>query len=244
MSETMKRVKTKHIGVYYRNVERIGGQGVEKCFYITFKKDGRMHEEKVGRQYANHMTEGKAARVRAERIEGRRKSRKEIREEAKAKDERWTIDRLPDRLHRRLQPLHHRTWAVPQPDRRTRSGGRVQELSGSMELEGRRHRESGVAGRERGPRPESPTPPLSGRGHGLPGLLWRNQDPLLSAQAGAVYLWVRELAAEVSVRAGESVITPTSWRIAARQWLVTNKLIKIERSEKVSPHFGPKSAHN
>ena len=42
----------------------------------------------------------------------------------------------------------------------------------------------------------------------------------------AVYLWVRELAAEVSVRAGESVITPTSWRIAARQWLVTNKLIK------------------
>jgi transposase-like protein len=60
----------------------------------------------------------------------------------------------------------------------------------------------------------------------------------------AVYLWVRELAAEVSVRAGESVITPASWRIAARQWLVTNKLIKIERSEKVSPHFGPKSAHN
>jgi hypothetical protein len=60
----------------------------------------------------------------------------------------------------------------------------------------------------------------------------------------AVYLWVRELAAEVSVRVGESVITPTSWRIAARQWLVTNKLIKIERSEKASPHFGPKSAHN
>ena len=60
----------------------------------------------------------------------------------------------------------------------------------------------------------------------------------------SVYRWVRELAAEVSVRAGESVITPTSWRIAARQWLVTNKLIKIERSEKVSPHFWSKSAHN
>ena len=60
----------------------------------------------------------------------------------------------------------------------------------------------------------------------------------------SVYRWVRELAAEVSVRAGEQVITPASWRIAARQWLVTNKLIKIERSEKVSPHFCSKSAHN
>jgi integrase len=94
MTEGMKRVKTKHIGVYFRNVARIGGKGFEKCFYITFKKDGVTHEEKVGRQYANRMTEGKAARVRAERIEGRRKSRKELREEAKATDERWTIGRL------------------------------------------------------------------------------------------------------------------------------------------------------
>ena len=94
MTEGIKRVKTKHIGVYFRNVARIGGQGFEKCFYITFKKDGVTHEEKVGRQYADRMTEGKAARVRAERIEGRRMSRKELREEAKVKDERWTIGRL------------------------------------------------------------------------------------------------------------------------------------------------------
>jgi integrase len=94
MSEAMKRVKTKHIGVYFRNVARLGGQGLEKCFYITFKKDNRMHEEKAGRQYADRMTEGKAARIRAERIEGRRKSRKEIREAEKVKDSRWTIDRL------------------------------------------------------------------------------------------------------------------------------------------------------
>jgi len=60
----------------------------------------------------------------------------------------------------------------------------------------------------------------------------------------SVYRWIQHLAAEVSVREGESVITPASWRIAARQWLVTNKLIKIERSEKVSPHFCSKSAHN
>jgi transposase-like protein len=60
----------------------------------------------------------------------------------------------------------------------------------------------------------------------------------------SVYRWIQDLAAEASVRAGEPIITPASWRIAARQWLVSNRLIKIERSEKVSPHFGPKSAHN
>ena len=53
-----------------------------------------MHEEKVGRQFADRMSEGKAARVRASRIEGRMLSRKEIRQAEKAKDARWTIDRL------------------------------------------------------------------------------------------------------------------------------------------------------
>jgi integrase len=94
MNEAMKRVKTKHIGVYFRNVARLGGQGLEKCFYITFKKDNRMQEEKAGRLYAERMTEGKAACIRAERIEGRRKSRREIREAKKVEDSRWTIDRL------------------------------------------------------------------------------------------------------------------------------------------------------
>jgi hypothetical protein len=59
----------------------------------------------------------------------------------------------------------------------------------------------------------------------------------------SVYRWIRDLAAEISIRAGSLVITPAAWRVAARKWLVTNGLIKIERSEKVSPHFGPKSAH-
>jgi integrase len=67
---------------------------MEKMFYVMFKKDGKLHEEKAGRQYADRMTVGKAARIRAERIEGRRKSRKEIREAKKVKDSRWTIDRL------------------------------------------------------------------------------------------------------------------------------------------------------
>jgi len=90
----MKRYKTKYPGVFYRMVDRIGRSGQERMYYVVFKKNGKLFEEKAGRQHADRMTEGKAARIRAERIEGRRKSRKEIREEEKAKDDRWTIDRL------------------------------------------------------------------------------------------------------------------------------------------------------
>ena len=88
----MKRHKTSYPGVFYREAERIGGTVFEKVFYIVFKKNGKVHEEKVGRQFADDMTPARAARIRAERIEGKRKSRKEIREaEAEIK---WTVDRL------------------------------------------------------------------------------------------------------------------------------------------------------
>jgi integrase len=90
----MKRFKTKYPGVFYREVDRLGGPGKEKMFYVMFKKDGKLHEEKAGRQYADHMTEGKAARIRADRIEGRCQSPQEIRAAEKAKDARWTVDRL------------------------------------------------------------------------------------------------------------------------------------------------------
>jgi integrase len=90
----MKRLVTKYPGVIYREVDRLGGPGKERMYYIRFSHDGKKVEEKVGRQYADRMTEGKAARIRADRIEGRRMSRKEIREAEKTKTKRWTIDRL------------------------------------------------------------------------------------------------------------------------------------------------------
>lgn len=94
----MKRVKTKYPGVFYREAKRVGGPGTERIYYIVFKKDGKVCEEKVGRQYADDMTEARAARIRAERIEGKRQSRKEIREKEKAvkdaEEAKWTIARL------------------------------------------------------------------------------------------------------------------------------------------------------
>lgn len=81
-----KRIKTKYPGVFYREVARIGTSGVERVYYILFKKEGKLYEEKVGRQYVDDMTPAKAAGIRSERIEGRRLSRKEIRQtEALAK---------------------------------------------------------------------------------------------------------------------------------------------------------------
>jgi integrase len=88
----MKRHKTNYPGVFYRQVARVGSSGIERVYYIIFKKDGKVFEEKVGRQFSNDMTPARAARIRAERIEGKRQSRKEIREAAA--DIKWTIDRL------------------------------------------------------------------------------------------------------------------------------------------------------
>lgn len=90
----MKRFSTKHPGVFYRNADRIGGPGKEKVFYIVFKKDGKVHEEKAGRQYVDDMSAAKAARYRGERIEGKRLSPKDIRQTRR--DKTWTINALWD----------------------------------------------------------------------------------------------------------------------------------------------------
>jgi len=88
----MKRYKTIYPGVFFREADRIGGKGIERIYYVVFKKDGKVHEEKVGRQYVDDMTPARAARIRAERIEGKRLSRKEVRQaEAETK---WTVTHL------------------------------------------------------------------------------------------------------------------------------------------------------
>ena len=107
----MKRHKTTYPGVYYREAERLGGPGKERVYYIVFKKNGKVLEEKVGRQFVNDMTPARAAKIRGERIEGKRLSRKEARERQaalkKAEAERWTITRLWQEYtaHRQLKGL-------------------------------------------------------------------------------------------------------------------------------------------
>lgn len=92
----MERFKTEYPGVIYREVNRIGGRGREREYYVRFKKGGKLYEEKVGRQYADNMTAAKANLIRADRIEGRRQSRKEKREAQKAIKDIYTIKKIWD----------------------------------------------------------------------------------------------------------------------------------------------------
>jgi integrase len=88
----MKRQKTAYPGVFTKDVRRIGGKGTEKSYYIIFKKDGKNIEEHVGYQYRDNMTPAKASKIRGERIEHRRKSRKQLRQEQAATA--WTFQKL------------------------------------------------------------------------------------------------------------------------------------------------------
>lgn len=92
-----KREKTRFPGVYY--VMGTGTLGnLERVFYIVYRKDGKLIEEKAGYQTRDGMTDAKAARIRAERIDGKSASNKTRREQQKAEREseanRWTISRL------------------------------------------------------------------------------------------------------------------------------------------------------
>jgi hypothetical protein len=56
-------------------------------------------------------------------------------------------------------------------------------------------------------------------------------------QRKSIYNWTRDLAAEISIRAGIKTISSVAWRVAAKQWLVKNGLIRIQRAGKVLPDF-------
>jgi transposase InsO family protein len=53
----------------------------------------------------------------------------------------------------------------------------------------------------------------------------------------SIYDWIRDLAAEISIQAGKTKITATAWRVAAKQWLVKNGLIQIQKAGNVLPNF-------
>jgi len=92
----MKRHEAGYPGVFYREADRISGRGKERVYYVRYKKDGKLLEEKVGRQFADDMSPAKANRIRSALIDGKRLSRPEKREAAKAVTEAWTIKKIWD----------------------------------------------------------------------------------------------------------------------------------------------------
>ncbi len=89
-----------YAGVHYVEVPRVGGYGLEKIYYIRYRRNGKAVEEKVGGQYRDNMTAAKAASMRGARMEGRDASNEEKRAEAKsikaAEEARYPLNRIWD----------------------------------------------------------------------------------------------------------------------------------------------------
>jgi len=66
-----KRHKTKYPGVYYINSRDSEKNTKEKVYYILFRKDGKLVEEKAGRQFQDTMTPSRARRIRDQKIAGK-----------------------------------------------------------------------------------------------------------------------------------------------------------------------------
>ncbi len=95
---SMKRHKTKYPGVFFIDGLAISSKKTERIYYIIYRKDGKLIEEKAGRQFQDDMTPAKAAQIRTKRIQkdqlSNKEQRKVIQAEKESEKNRWTISRL------------------------------------------------------------------------------------------------------------------------------------------------------
>lgn len=104
-----KRFKTNYPGVFYIEGKSIASNKPEKIYYIRYRRNGKMVEEKAGRQFSDDMTPARAAGIRAQRIEGKQKSNVETRQEAAALKNVITIERLWEKYTAQLPKGPNRT---------------------------------------------------------------------------------------------------------------------------------------
>ena len=95
-----KMFKTDYPGVFFTLGKRAGkGKKEEKVYYIVYRRNGKLVNEKAGKQFQNDMTPARASELRTRRIEGRELSNTERRSAERAFKEQehpWTIGRLWD----------------------------------------------------------------------------------------------------------------------------------------------------
>ncbi|MBT7152427.1 MAG: site-specific integrase, partial [Deltaproteobacteria bacterium] len=98
MPKLFKRCKTIYPGVYYIQSKTENAGKKEKIFYVFYRKNGKQIEEKAGRQFKDAMTAAKAARIRSDKIEGRKLSNRDDKADKaaakKAEEGKWTIGKL------------------------------------------------------------------------------------------------------------------------------------------------------
>jgi len=75
------RIKTEFPGVFYRHARRAGKKGADRVYYLVFKKDGKVLEEKVGSQHMDEMTPKKAWEIRKQIVKGVRLPRQELKKQ-------------------------------------------------------------------------------------------------------------------------------------------------------------------
>lgn len=84
--------------MYFVEVPRSTGHGLEKVYYIRYRKQGKLIEGKVGGQYRDNMTAAKAASIRGLRMEGKDASNEEKRAAVRAakiaEESRYSFNRL------------------------------------------------------------------------------------------------------------------------------------------------------
>ena len=80
MASRKRQTVVGYAGDFFVEAPRANGNGLEKVYFIRYRKNGKLIEEKVGGQFRDNMTASKAASIRGLRIEGKDSSNEEKRE--------------------------------------------------------------------------------------------------------------------------------------------------------------------
>jgi integrase len=95
-----KRIATDYPGVFYREVVKSGIKGIDRVYYVVFKKNGKLIEAKAGSQLRDDMTPARASNYRGDLIRGKDETPVERRTREKAEKlaaaGKWTIAKLWD----------------------------------------------------------------------------------------------------------------------------------------------------
>lgn len=67
---TKKRFKTDYSGVFFIEGVAVATGQPERIYYMRYRRDGKMIDEKAGRQYQHDMTPARASRILSQRIDG------------------------------------------------------------------------------------------------------------------------------------------------------------------------------
>lgn len=100
-----KRHATRYPGVSFIESTNPATGEAERVYYIRYRRNGRMVEEKAGRPSLNDMTAAKASQMRSDRMTGKEVSNRERREADKAEKNKMTVGRIWEKYKKEHENL-------------------------------------------------------------------------------------------------------------------------------------------